>query len=804
MKNRSGRTSAKPASDSRLSSAIFWTTIALLFLIPLAFTTALPAAYSLPKFVLLLVGSSVIALLLAINASRKRSSTAPLFHSRQVKLVCLYFLMVALSAVFGVAPLVSLFGSNSNFMGLLTRLCYVVCFFGLVAGIGASEERLLKALWVISISGGLVAAYAVLQFFGIEPFASASVYTFASPLGSVKRVCSSIGHSNYLGNYLLYIAPLSLGLGLATKKKERLLAALISALALLAIVFSVARGAWVGILVGLIFFIALECKAMLSKQPANKKTLLRYGAIFLVVFITVLGAIAFSPASRSIKERVQALRTEGISSSGRLLLWRDSLKMLPAYALTGCGPEGFRKAFLAYKSPEVTRLSQPNNNESPHNSYLDAAISYGLPGLALYLALIVSTFVTLLRARRRAISADWRILLSGLLSSFIAVLAHNFFIFDQLSTGLYFFAFLAFAPVVSNVFGDQAAPEKASQDAAKAKSGTGRTPSSQNGSPLAALRMWAGRALSAVAALALVVSLWYCAGLLEAERAFTKIFDPAIAGNFPAIANRCAQVANSPLPTGAYSFMAARALDTYAKSLQTLANSPGQSAADSQRLEAIRQNALQAGIGYVERSLAHTNTPDLNYTLLASMALALGDKEKLKSAASEAVKYDPYNYHAGWLMAEAFWASGETEEAAREAETALEFYPDHPGAVSVLVRIHNRALDKTREKIERQLVRPPDGKGREIEEMLRYARQLAQEGNLQKAKRKLLMAIARSSGNCPDCHRELAGVYEKLKLNRDAIIEWETYAQQAPDRAAAEQVSLRIESLKQQGPGKLQ
>src|SRR5205085_2702813 len=140
------------------------------------------------------------------------------------------------------------------------------------------------------------------------------------------------------------------------------------------------------------------------------------------------------------------------SSASRVLLWRDSLKMLPRFALTGCGTEGFRKAFLAYKSRQVAKLSQPDNNESSHNTYLDALLSQGIFGLALYIAIIISTLSLFLRARRCVTSQNRRFILSGLTSSFVAVLAHNFFIFDQISTGLYFFAFVALAAVVTNVF----------------------------------------------------------------------------------------------------------------------------------------------------------------------------------------------------------------------------------------------------------------------------------------------------------------------------------------------------------------
>src|SRR5687768_2933705 len=129
MKDKTKRAKSKTEYGHRLGNSIFWVSVGLLFLLPLAFNTAVQALYTLPKFVLLLVGASVIALLLTLYVSRNSQSLVPLFKSKHVKLVGLYFVVVALSTVFSVAPLVSLFGSSS-FMGLLSRLCFFIAFIG--------------------------------------------------------------------------------------------------------------------------------------------------------------------------------------------------------------------------------------------------------------------------------------------------------------------------------------------------------------------------------------------------------------------------------------------------------------------------------------------------------------------------------------------------------------------------------------------------------------------------------------------------------------------------------------------------
>jgi putative inorganic carbon (HCO3(-)) transporter len=237
----------------------------------------------------------------------------------------------------------------------------------------------------MATTGFLAAAYGMAQSFGIEPFVSRNLYTFASPEGPLVRVSGTLGHSNYLGDFLLYTTPVTLGLALAERGWPRLLTVAGVALSVGAIVFSGTRGAWIGIVAGGVNFAVLEFKSGAATVVRSRPVAL---ATALLLALSVAVIVVVSPASRSVRERAKALISEGASSSGRMLLWRDSLRMVPSFSLVGCGPEGFRKAFLAFKSNELARLSPKANNESPHSAYLEALISHGIAGAVLYSAMI--------------------------------------------------------------------------------------------------------------------------------------------------------------------------------------------------------------------------------------------------------------------------------------------------------------------------------------------------------------------------------------------------------------------------------
>ena len=778
---------ARPGRRSKPDLALFWLSMSLLILVPLAFSTSVYTKYVLPKFVILLVGSSALLLLLAIVFFSAGAHPNP-FRSNLTKIVCLYFITVAVSTLFGVAPVTSLFGSHFNYMGLITRICFLIFFISLMVGIGASEHRLQSALWVVSAAGFLVALYAVVQSLGFDPFMSRSVYTFASPEGPIVRVSGSLGHSNYLGNFLLYTTPVSAGLAFVARGWPRLFSVMTTLLSMAAIAFSGTRGAWIGIIIGVAVFAFLEFRTVATSLTLkrNRRAIFAAAAISAAILVSI---VVISPASRSTIKRARALMTEGVSSSGRALLWRDSLKMVPSFALIGCGPEGFRKVFPSFKSKELADLSPKSNNESSHNSFLDAAISYGLPGAALYGAVIALALALLIRARRRVLAQNQRIIITSLLASIVAALAHNIFIFDQIATGFYFFAFVALAEVASNIFDEES--DKA--DIAQPAQVTAKAKPSQR--PVS----WTGRAILTAACLCVGVAVWYSAGLIKSEVAYKELFNPAKPVDYNGLVRLGERITSSPMPTGAYDFLFARGVDIFISKLPAASNATEQSRPTASEINAIRIDALKLAIKHVELSLAHTITPELNYSLLATLAMASGDVNKLRDAASEAVKWDPNNYRTRWLMAEAHLARGEKQQAAREAEIALELYPASMEAAAALARARgeNMTNDSAAVNIIAQMRNRRTNREHSAEELLEIARGLSRKGDLQKARLKLLTAIGRAEGPCPDCHRELAMVYEKMARHPDAITEWETFIQQSADSATVEQIKARIETLKQ-------
>ncbi|HST22670.1 MAG TPA: O-antigen ligase family protein [Blastocatellia bacterium] len=725
----------------------------MLVAVPLSFSTAIQRVFTLPKFAVLLIGSSALVFLMGLMAldPAQRDELRAL-RSKHVLIVSLYLVAVAISTVFGVAPISSLFGSFENQMGLITRFCFLICFLSLVVGIGNSQTRFRQTMWAMSLTGLAVATYAFIQFFGKDPFLLPSAYTFDSVAGPIVRVIGTIGHADYLGNFLVYITPISVALALATEGRVRMLALITTAVSISAIVFSGTRGAALGLIVGAIVFFVLQFR--LVRASLNRRTL-RRAAVALAIILVAIVVISFNPASRNITARAISAIQEGGTGAGRTVLWRDAVKMIPSFALTGCGPEGFRKAFLAYKSKEIAQLAPGTNEESSHSSYLDAAILYGLPGAILYVAIIVSSFSLLMRARRRANDQRKKSLITGLLTSLAAVATHNFFIFDQIPTGLYFFVLVALAQSALSVA--TSASQKSEISAAKHSA--------------LSLR-WSGRAMIAVGIVVVIAAVWYAAALMKADFEIRKSFASANVGDYEGTVKRGERAAQSLEMTGAYKFQYALALTRYADFAGSV---------EAGKMTAARMSAINTAITQTRKSLDHTITPDSSCLLLAYLALTSGNAPDLRAWATEALKWDPYYPGAHWLMAEAYLAEGSRKEAEREATTALDINPNSQEARSALRRA--RGLKDTAQQT--------------VEELLTRGQKDAEQGRMKKARKKITHAIRKARGQCAHCHRALASIYEATQQYDKAIAEWRIFLEQSTDRAAREEAQSRIESLKQ-------
>ena len=90
-----------------------------------------------------------------------------------------------------------------------------------------------------------------------------------------------------------------------------------------------------------------------------------------------------SPAGQGLRSRIHWSLEEPLGGA-RPLLWRDTIRMGGYRLAAGYGPETFGPNFPSINPSALARAYPDFQHESPHNVFLDALVSQGIPGLLLF------------------------------------------------------------------------------------------------------------------------------------------------------------------------------------------------------------------------------------------------------------------------------------------------------------------------------------------------------------------------------------------------------------------------------------
>jgi len=108
------------------------------------------------------------------------------------------------------------------------------------------------------------------------------------------------------------------------------------------------------------------------------------------------------------------------SSEGRWPIWLDTLRLIAAYPVFGCGLGAYETAFLKYQTSVVDRVFT-----YAHNDYLQLAAELGAAGFLLLCGTAVQVFRRALRAARHAVDSNTRYLGLGYAGAFAAIAIHS-------------------------------------------------------------------------------------------------------------------------------------------------------------------------------------------------------------------------------------------------------------------------------------------------------------------------------------------------------------------------------------------
>ncbi len=366
----------------------------------------------------------------------------------------LFAAVYLLTTVTSMNPRLSLWGEYLRVQGTYTTLCYVLFFF-LVAFNLRTKAQFDRVVTVALLASLPVAFYGVLQHFGVDP-----IFVLGGPMG---RVDSTMGNPIFLGAYLIMVIPPTLARTLATlqmflKGNQPLLSrcfkllqaagyALLLALQSVCLLYTRARGPWLGFLAGITLFAVLLSLRRRIRWLLVVTMAMSVTFVLLLVLLNLpytplepLQTLPYLSRLVIIDDLEATTGTVGV----RLLIWQGEIELLrsrptiglrpdPLYSLRpliGYGPEMMSGIFPAVYPPKLGHIEDRNAlADRAHNHLLDLLVMNGALGLLAYLFLIGSFFYC-------GISLIWRTESSSIQLALIALLSAVFAHFVEIQVGI--------------------------------------------------------------------------------------------------------------------------------------------------------------------------------------------------------------------------------------------------------------------------------------------------------------------------------------------------------------------------------
>lgn len=282
---------------------------------------------------------------------------------------------------------VSSAGTTYLLSSLVIALIFMLSFASLLAT-RRDLDRVLYALAALSLALGVLSTFA---FIG-RPL-------FGFGLLQEGRVQGGTGDPSFFAAAQLIALPLILVL--ASNAKKGLLRNALYLVALVnigSVLSTVSRGGTIQLVVVLLLLLALPARTIFA-SPAQKR-------VAMAALIAGM-AVFFVHYSADLAPRLKTIYSSDNSnqaSSGRLAIWPAAVNAFNERPFLGIGYGAFVRTSIdrLYATPGTTLENFNVHPEEVHNVYLGTAAELGIPGLTIFLGLLVSTGIALRRTARRA------------------------------------------------------------------------------------------------------------------------------------------------------------------------------------------------------------------------------------------------------------------------------------------------------------------------------------------------------------------------------------------------------------------
>jgi len=339
------------------------------------------------------------------------------FRWSRFDLALVGFLALALiSSIFSIHFPTAIHGRYERYEGLLTLISYGLLYFFAVQ-VFSDFGRVSRLNKAIIISGGLVALYGLLQYFGLDPLPWTGV-----PFEE-RRSFATFGNPDLLAGFLVLVIPLSLAEFLrAGNKRDSLWIGFSLFLVFACLLTAFTRSAWIGAAGSLLAFMVLGGRAVFS----DIRRLLAISLLFVSIFaLLAVFSISSGHTVTNLFARIKSTTqiTEG-SAAQRLEIWKAGSQMISDNALLGSGPDTFRLASGNYETLEFVKMTQGMTvADNAHNYIIQLAATVGVPAVLLLMLFLAAAIFISIKSMRKT-GAPERLVSAGLLSAIFGYLIY--------------------------------------------------------------------------------------------------------------------------------------------------------------------------------------------------------------------------------------------------------------------------------------------------------------------------------------------------------------------------------------------
>lgn len=354
--------------------------------------------YNILKLIVLLVAG--MALLMLLLASYKT-----LTLDKKDIIILIFMGLVFISAFLSSNIKLSILGEENRYEGLLMFATYIIIYLCSKKYFKYKNISVfINIMFLVSMAIGILGI--VQQYVN-----NMELYPIFS-----KGICGTFGNSNFFGSFISLVLPISIAIFILNGSKRCFILSLVMFFNMIS---SGTRSAWLAFavigLLGLIYLI----------KQRNKKYFLRTFILlilFVIIFTYLLNGFNFiikkirntNEAKQEnditivqveqtktftemkidiMKSEIEQAKETGSFNkmgSGRIEIWKLTLKLIAKKPIFGCGPDNLWEGLVEHCTKETYEYANRTQVaiDKAHNEYLQIAATIGTPALICYLIFI--------------------------------------------------------------------------------------------------------------------------------------------------------------------------------------------------------------------------------------------------------------------------------------------------------------------------------------------------------------------------------------------------------------------------------